>query len=58
MCLNSRGKMTTDKIFFQKIFRRGENDKEGKMTEGITVIVNFMILAYEWIYHMKELDYA
>ena len=30
--------MTTDKIYFQKIFRRGENDKGGKMTEGITVI--------------------
>ena len=30
--------MTTDKIFFQKIFRRGENDKGGKMTEGITVL--------------------
>ena len=29
--------MTTDKFFFQKIFRRGGNDKGGKMTEGITV---------------------
>ena len=30
--------MTTDKIFFQKFFRRGGNDKGGKMTEGIKVI--------------------
>ena len=30
--------MTTDKIFFQKFFRRGGNDKGGKMTKGITVI--------------------
>ena len=29
--------MTTDN-FFQKFFRRGENDKGRKMTEGITVI--------------------
>ena len=33
------GKMTTDKFFFQKFFRRGGNDKGGKMTEGITVIL-------------------
>ena len=35
--------MTTDKFFFQKFFRRGENDKGGKMTEGITVIIKFML---------------
>ena len=39
MCLNSGGEMTTDKIFFQFFFWRGENDKGGKMTEGITVFI-------------------
>ena len=39
MSLNSGGGNDNGQIFFQKIFRRGgENDKGGKMTEGITVI--------------------
>ena len=29
--------MTTDKIFFKNFLEGGENDKGGKMTEGITV---------------------
>ena len=38
MCLNSGGKMTTDKIFFKKFLEGG-----GEMTEGITVIRNFTL---------------
>ena len=38
MCLNSGGvKWQRTKIFFKKFLEGGENDKGGKMTEGITV---------------------
>ena len=43
MSLNSGGGNDNGQNFFQKIFRRGGNDKGGKMTEGITVIFYLFI---------------
>ena len=45
MCLNSGGgKWQRTKFFFQNFFWRGENDKGGKMTEGITVFSYYFSL--------------
>ena len=43
MCLNSGGgKWQRTEFFFKNFLEGGENDKGGKMTEGITVI-NYLL---------------
>ena len=45
MCLNSGGgKMTTDKNFFQKIFRRGGKWQRGENDRGYYGILSVVIL--------------
>ena len=47
MCLNSGGENDNGQFFFKFFLEEGgENDKGGKMTEGITVIIFFSLLIY------------
>ena len=43
MCLNSRGENDNGQIFFKNFLEGGENDKGGKMTEGIMVFIVYIL---------------